>query len=157
MPKLIESQNRISSLKEVSNAIDYFSNNLENITYRERAILFRVLALFNNKSYSRILNSLEQDFYDNIVKHDLNDILNYLNGVNSTHTSNIHFYKKTSDHVKHKLLSDLRFLFVELKVLKLSNNVFINSKEAQLLEELRTIFIHLKVMVHFFKITQIFF
>lgn len=145
MPKLIESKKKISSRIELSNAIDYFTKNFETISYKEKGILYRVLALIDNNSCSKILNSLEDELYNNIDKHDLNDILNYLNGVKSIHSTNNHFYAQTADHVKRKLRSDIRFLFLDLKVIKLSNNVS-DSNESKSLENLVNVFKYLKVI-----------
>lgn len=82
--------------------IDSIAHKLDQFDVKEKALLFRVLAISHtispNKSSLQLLQTLESDLYDHIEKLDLVDWNNYDDGLNLFRTSRLHFISKTLNH-----------------------------------------------------------
>ena len=147
-PSLIDAKEKISYQKTYRKAFEYFRSNLDKLNSNEKAILYRILGVLANSqssSESALLESLENDFCDNIFEHDLHTIFNFSMGaqLNQPNTS-IQFYCKAADYVYRNLMMNTKYLYVDLKATKLTTKK-LNVQETDFLNFLGKEYKHIKV------------
>ena len=98
-PKLMDLLTKINNFNEFNESIKYFTLNLDKLNVKEQGILFKILnTLSKDKSDHKIFLQIEQNYYKNIDKMDLNDFLNYYSGIiefiiKINHTMALFLYK----------------------------------------------------------------
>ena len=119
LPSLHFSRAKLSHFTEYKQTIDYFSSNLEQLSSKEKALLYRVLAILSVKdSKLELLARLELDLKDNLHRCDLSTILNFSIGADLVPGSTV--YEKTHSYVYGKLMDSIKHLFVKLNVIRLT-------------------------------------
>ena len=80
-PLLISLINKINSRHDFISIKEYFLKNLEQLTPKEQAVLFRLMNLLDkNFKDNPLVLKLENLYYENLNYFDLNDLLNYHRG-----------------------------------------------------------------------------
>lgn len=120
-----QAKETVSDNKTFIDSVEFFIKHFEQLSSSEKAILYRLLGTIGDRRIdTNLVTNLELDFYENFHEYDLNTILNFSIGAQLIQNSTIHFYARTTDHVYRKLLANIRFIYVNLKVLKLNENQF---------------------------------
>lgn len=156
LPALKMSRTKLNKFTEYTRTIEYFSSNLGQLSLKERAILYRVLAILGAKDADgKLLTSLESDFYKNSSSLDLSTILNLSIGADLVQGSTREdFYRRTTEHVYMKLMDTMKHLFVQLKVIQLTKHAEESEQDKELLAYLDKTFEILNVSFYnqYFKI-----
>ena len=123
LPPMISAKRRINTQRSYTEIIKFFDYSFETMSSQEKGILYRVLTILSaGGPETNLLRRLEMEFYDKIETHDFNTILNFSAGINLDENLNFNFYNRTSNFVYQKLATNMRFLFLDLKVIQLANS-----------------------------------
>lgn len=87
--------------------IRYVDGHFDEFTLKEKAMLFRVIALLNDQSPSMdaLLRKFEIDYYNRVDECTLIDFYNYKNAINNYSNSILHFYATSTDKAFQKALA----------------------------------------------------
>ncbi len=110
---------RVKTAHDSNALVEYCHTNLNNLTTREKAIVFKLFSMLSTKSYdeprleliNRLLLRLEIDYYSaTIDKCDLVDFTNYSNGFAffRSNTSNLYFHSKSADLMFKSIVSSIK-------------------------------------------------